>query len=209
MLAAPSALLFTTPACPYCPGVKQALSQLLAEGAIGALEVVDATRETARAAALGVRGVPWLKLGSLQFDGAMTLGELRSWAQRAATPQGVRDYCFEMLKSGQRAKVEALIRDNPAQSAVLAELAFDADAGMETRLGVGAVLEELQGAGLTDAMVPLLAARLVESESRHRADAAHFLSLIGGPAVQDVLRPYVDDADPEVREIVHDTLNLP
>lgn len=204
----PSALLFTSPGCPYCPGIKQALSLLQQEAAIGALDVVDVSRDPARAQVLDVRSVPWFRIGDLQFEGQMSLGELREWAQRAASPQGITHYCHDMLKSGRRDKVERLIRDRPTYAQLLAELAFDAEAGMETRLGVGAVLEELRGTGLTTPMVPVLAQHLADVDPRQRADAAHFLSLVGGEAALRVLQPYVDDADPEVREIAREALGM-
>ncbi len=205
----PAALLFTTPACPHCPGVKRALAALLEEGAIASLEVVDATVETGRAQALGVKSVPWLRLGPFEFEGQMTPAELRQWAQRATQPQGLRDYFFEMLKSGRRAKVEAMLRADPRRAAVLAELVADPEASMAVRLGIGAVLEELQGSGATEPMVPVLAAALARADARDRADIAHFLSLIGGAAAHNALRACLDDADAEVREIAQEALAGP
>lgn len=202
----PNVLLFTTPTCPHCPGMKQSLNILKKEGLIAALEVVDATTATARAQALGVQSVPWLMLGSLQFEGTMTLGELRLWAERAARADGVQVYFYEMLKSGRRTKVEQLIRQQPQQAAVLGDLLLDPAASMAVRIGIGAVLEELQGTGLLDAMVPKLALILRSSEPRNRADAAHYLSLIANAAALDVLRNYLDDTDTEVREIAQEAL---
>lgn len=205
----PAALLFTTPSCPHCPGVKQSLSRLLEEGVIASLEVVDASTEVVRAQALGVRSVPWLRLGPFEFEGQMTLGELRHWAERAAQPQGLRDYLFEMLKTGRRAKVDALLRDDPQRAAALAELVTDPEAGMAVRLGIGAVLEELQGTPVTEPMVPVLAQALTHAEPRDRADIAHFLTLIGGEAARAALRTCLDDADAEVREIAQEALAGP
>jgi glutaredoxin/ATP-dependent protease HslVU (ClpYQ) peptidase subunit len=205
----PAALLFTTPGCPHCPGVKRALAGLLEEGTIAALEVVDATVATERAQALGVRGVPWLRLGLFEFEGQMTPAELRRWAEVAARPDGLRTYCFEMLKSGQRAKVERLLREEPSRSVALAQLVTDPEAGMAVRLGIGAVLEELQGSGATEPMARPLAQALASAAPRDRADIAHFLSLIGGETAQAALRACLDDSDPEVREIAQEALAPP
>jgi glutaredoxin len=206
---APAALLFTTPVCPHCPGVKRALAALLAEGAIASLEVVDASAEPERAQALGVRSVPWLRLGPFELEGQMTPAELRRWAERAAQPQGMKDYFFEMLETGRRAKVEAALRQDPQRGAALAQLVTDPEAGMAVRLGIGAVLEELQGSGATEAMVPALTVALQHAEPRDRADIAHFLSLIGGSAARVALQSCLDDPDAEVREIAREALNGP
>lgn len=205
----PDAILFTSPGCPHCPGVKVALLALQREGLVGALDVFDASQETQRAESFGVKSVPWIRLGPFQFEGQMSLGELRRWAERAAQPHGMKDYFFEMLKTGRRAKVEAALRQDPQRAAALAELVTDPEASMAVRLGIGAVLEELQGSGATAPMVPALAVALRHAEPRDRADLAYFLSLIGGEAAQAALRGCLDDPDPEVRGIAQEALAGP
>lgn len=201
-----SALLFTTPQCPHCPGIKQALQILLQENAIAALEIVDATQQSERARVLGVQSVPWLQLGQLQFEGTMSLAELRYWAQAAGSPQGMHVYFLEMLKTGRRAKVEHLLRQHPQHAAVLGDLLLDPEASMAVRIGIGAVLEEFQGTDTLAAMVPSLTHVLQDQEPRNRADAAHYLSLIANPGALDALRNCLDDADPEIREIAQEAL---
>ena len=200
------ALLFTTPGCPHCPGVKAALHTLLQDGTITQLEVVDASVEATRAQSLGIKSVPWLQLGPLQFEGTLSLGELRGWAERAARTDGVKIYFYEMLKSGKRAKVEQMIRQQPDRAAILGDLLLDSEASMAVRIGIGAVLEELQGSDLLDALVPKLVQILQQQEPRNRADAAHYLSLIANPAALSALRNYLQDADAEVREIAQEAL---
>lgn len=205
----PAALLFTTPSCPHCPGVKQALGILAKEGLIASLEVVDLATHPERAQALGVRSVPWLRIGELPFEGAMSLGELCSWATRAATASGLKDYFFAMLKSGHRGKVEEAIRADPQRSVALVDLMRDPEASMAIRLGIGAVLEELQGSGSAAPMAPKLAEMLHDPEPRNRADAAHFLSLIGDTQALNILRGCLDHPDPDIREIAYDALSSP
>ena len=202
----PAALLFTAPSCPHCPGVKLGLERLLEEGVVGTLEVVDASVETARARGAGVRSVPWLRLGEFEFEGQVSLGELRHWGEMAARPDGMKAYFFEMLKSGRRAQVESSLRQDPARAAWLAALALDPESGMAVRLGIGAVLEELQGTGMTQVMARPLAQALASAEPRDRADIAHFLSLIGGEVAREALKACLEDADSEVREIAREAL---
>jgi glutaredoxin len=205
----PTALLFTAPACPHCPGVKQALSILAQERLIASLEVVDLAAHPERAQALGVRSVPWFRIGEFEFEGAMPLGELRAWAVRAASASGLKDYFFEMLKSGRRGKVEDMIRADPQRSVALADLMRDPEASMAIRLGIGAVLEEFQGSAIAAPMASKLAGLLHDPEPRNRADAAHFLSLIGNGEALKILRDCLDHPDPEVREIAYDALSSP
>lgn len=205
----PDVLLFTAPACPHCPGVKLALGILAKEGLIASLEVVDLAAHPERAQALGVKSVPWFRIGELQFEGAMTLGEMRMWAMRAASASGLRDYFFEILKSGRRGKVEDMIRADPQRSIALVDLMHDPEASMAIRLGIGAVLEEFQGSAIAAPMAPKLAELLHDPDPRNRADAAHFLSLIGDAEALKLLRGCLDHPDPEVREIAYDALSNP
>lgn len=79
---------------------------------------------------------------------------------------------------------------------------------MAVRLGISAVLEEFHGTGLTDALIPGLAELSRNADALTRADACHFLSLIGGDAVIPHLRACLDDVDSEVREIVQEALGI-
>ncbi len=205
----PDVLLFTAPACPHCPGVKQALGILAEEGLIASLEVVNLSAHPERAQAMGVKSVPWFRIGELEFEGAMSLGELRAWALRAASASGLKDYFFELLKSGRRGKVEDMIRADPQRSIALVDLMRDPEASMAIRLGIGAVLEEFQGSAIAAPMTPKLADMLHGPEPRNRADAAHFLSLIGDAEALKLLRDCLNHADPEVREIAYDALSNP
>lgn len=205
----PDVLLFTTPTCPHCPGVKQSMGILLKERLIASLEVVDLAAHPERAQALSVKSVPWFRIGELKFEGAMSLGELRAWAMRAASASGLKEYFFEMLKSGRRGKVEDMIRADPQRSIALVDLMRDPEASMAIRLGIGAVLEEFQGSVIASPMVPKLGDMLHDPEPRNRADAAHFLSLIGDMQALDILRGCLDHPDPEVREIAYDALSSP
>ena len=42
MPSTPDALLFITPGCPHCPGVLQGLSEMVKQGTIGKLTVINA-----------------------------------------------------------------------------------------------------------------------------------------------------------------------
>lgn len=185
------------------------LGVLHKEGLLGGLEFIDLTAHPERADSLGVKSVPWFRIGEFQFEGAMSPGQLRTWAQRAASTTGLQDYFFEMLKSGRRRQVEDMIRDEPQRAMALVELMRDPEASMAVRLGIGAVLEEFQGSAIAAAMTPELETLLQDADPRNRADAAHFLSLIGDAEAHRILRACLDHPDPAVREIAYDALSNP
>ena len=203
---APDALLLLAPGCPHCPAVLEGLSGLVKEGVVGRLEAVNIAVHPERAAELGVRTVPWTRIGPFELEGALTPGELRRWAEQAGSLDGMADYFFRMLKSGRRAKVEEMARQEPARLRALARLMQQPDTSMAVRLGIGAVLEELQGSGLAAVMIPDLGALATSGDALTRADACHFLSLIGGPEAVPYLRACLDDEEQEVREIAAEAL---
>lgn len=201
-----NALMLLAPGCPYCPAVLEGLSGLVKEGALGTLEVVNIAAHPERAQELGVRTVPWVRIGEFDLDGAQTPADLRRWAELAGTPQGMPAYFLYLLKNGRRAKVEEMARQNPQRLLALVELLADDSASMAVRLGIGAVLEELQGSGIASVMVPRLGELTRHADPLVRADACHYLSLVGGEEITPWLRACVDDPDIAVREMAAEIL---
>jgi hypothetical protein len=202
----PDALLFVAPGCPHCGAVLEGLGALVKEGAVGRLEVVNVAVQPDRAAELGVKTVPWTRIGPFELEGALPPGELRRWAQSSDSIDGMAAYFLLLLKNGRRGKVEEMARREPQRLLALVRLLEDTETTMAVRLGIGAVLEELQGAGLTEVMIPGLGALTWHEDPHTRADACHFLSLIGGAAVVPYLQARLDDEDREVREIAAEVL---
>jgi thiol-disulfide isomerase/thioredoxin len=202
----PDALLFLAPGCTYCPVVLEALAQLLKEGVIGSLEAVNVAAHPERAQALGVKTVPWLRLGIFELEGMQSPAELRRWALGADHPDTLAGYLLDLLITGRRHKVEALLRENSAHFHALPRLLADPAASMAVRLGIGAVLEEFQGSGLAQVIIPDLGELTRHADALTRADACHFLSLVGGAETIPYLRACLADDDEGVREIARETL---
>jgi hypothetical protein len=202
----PDALLLMTGGCPHCPAVHQALSVLLKEGAIGRLQVINVAVHIEEAEARGVQSVPWIKIGPFEVEGAVTLGKLRELAQGVNDDAVFDNWLLETLKVGKRQKFEALVREEPHRIQALARLMKSPEASMVIRLGVGAILEELHGSGLSEPLIPALAGMLASEDKLLRADACHFLTLIGGEAIRPYMLACVEDADPEIQEMAEEWL---
>lgn len=204
--AAPDALLLMTGGCPHCPAALQSLTVLLKEGAIGRLQVVNVAVHIEEAESRGVQSVPWIRIGPFEVEGAATPARLRELAQ-GVNDEGVFDaWLLETLKAGKRQKFEALVRQEPQRIHALARLMKNPEASMAIRLGIGAILEELQGTGLTVPLAPDLADLLVSDDRLLRADACHFLTLIGTASIRPHMLSCLKDADPEIREMAEEWL---
>jgi len=204
--AAPEALLFIAPGCPHCPVVLEGLGTLVKEAVIGRLEVINIVAEPQRAQALGVRSVPWARIGPFELEGLHSEQALRRWAEQAGSEHGMAAYFDELLKAGRRGKVEDMVRRQPEWLSALAALLGDPQTGINSRIGVMAIFEELEGTGLTQTIVPLLGAHTRSPEARIRADACHALSLTEGPDALPYLRACLQDEDPDVREAAQDAI---
>lgn len=205
--SAPDALLLMTGGCPHCPAALQALTVLLKEGAIGRLEVINVAVHIEEAESRGVQSVPWIRIGPFEVEGAATPAKLRELA-RGVNDDGVFDaWLLETLKAGKRRKFEELVKQDPQRIHALARLMKNPEASMAIRLGIGAVLEELQGTGFTEPLMTDLAGMLASDDRLLRADACHFLTLIGGEAIRPRMLACVDDADPEIREMAQEWLD--
>lgn len=202
----PDALLLLAPGCPHCPAVLKGLAGLVKAGVVGRLEVVNIAVHPEQASALGVRTVPWMRIGEFELEGVQTPGELRRWAELFGTPRGLPEFFLHLLKNGRRDKVEAMARQQPQRLLALVTLLADAESSMAVRLGIGAVLEEFQGDPIAEVMIPGLGELTRHADALTRADACHYLSLIGGAAIVPYLKECLADESAEVREIAAETL---
>jgi glutaredoxin len=206
---APHALLFTAPGCPHCPGVKRALENLQQEGVIGELQVISITEQPAQAAELGIRSVPWLRLGEFILTGAQTPQQLRQWAQRAADPAGMSGYLAHLLKEGGLSEAEQLLTAQPQHLPALLELLLDEASPIQVRLGVSAILEGFEGSEALRSLLPQLIKLSGHTDHRLRSDACHFLGLSHDAGARQALLHCQHDDHPEVREIAKEALLLP
>jgi hypothetical protein len=200
------ALLLVAPGCPHCAGVLEGLVGLIKEAALGRLEVVNVAAEPAVARELGVRAVPWLRIGPFELSGLHTPAELRHWAALAAREDGMTHYLADLLATGRRAQVTTRVQQDPALLPRLVDLLGDPESGLSVRIGVMATLEELQGSGRLAVLADRLAPLTRHVEPRIRADACHALSLTGATGIGELIRACLDDPDPEVRETATDAI---
>ncbi len=203
----PDALLFITPGCPYCPGVMQALAELVKQGAIGSLEIVNAALHPRRAEQLGVRTAPWIRIGSFILEGNQTPAQLRQWAQTAGTQEGTTRYLESLLREGKLARVEQLISGEPGMLKALLPLIAAADTPMQVRLGISAIIEGLQGQSALHALTDRLGRLSTSNDHRVRSDACYFLGLSGSASARQYLEPRLNDNHEEVREIAQEALD--
>jgi hypothetical protein len=203
---APEAQLVLTSRCALCPTVLEALCRLVKEGEIGALNVINAETNPRHAELLGVRSVPWVRIGEFVLAGARGYEELKGWARAANSGAGRGAYLRELLKTGSIKPALELVRATPGYLDALIPLIADVDAELQVRLGASAIVEHLQGSPELAARVDALAALTRSDDARVRADACHALALSGSAQALPHVRRLLDDASDEVQEIARESL---
>ena len=205
-MPAPDALLLLSSHCPHCPAVLTALGDLLKQGVIGKLEAVNLEQRPDVAQALGVRSVPWTRIGRIELAGAQSKAELADWAAKADSEAGMADWFHLLLKEGQLPKVQALIEDQPELLAAVLPIVGNVEASLNVRLGAGVLLEEFAGTGTLRVLLPRLGDLSQHEDARVRADACHYLGLTGDAAARTWLEARITDEDADVREIAAESL---
>lgn len=205
-MTAPDAFICISGHCPNCSAVLAALAEMVKAGSLGELRVVNVERRPKTARELGVRSVPWVRIGPFELTGLRSRQELESWASRAASETGMADWFHTLLKEGELDRVLEAVRRQPEQLAAVLPIVANPEASLNVRLGAGAVLEAFTGQPALRALLPRLAELSAAADARVRADACYYLGLTGDPAARPYLEARLDDPDAEVREIARESL---
>lgn len=202
----PDALLLMGTHCPYCPTVLKELNELVRAGHIGKLDTCNIEENPEIARELGVRSVPWVRIGPFELEGLRSKKELREWAGRAGTEAGMAVWLDELLSSGKIDKAMALVHRDPATLNALLLLFSDPDTRLNTRIGISAIMEDLEGSALLEERLEKFGELTRHPAAHIRGDACHYLALTGSHQASAWIRPLLDDPDPDIRQIARDSL---
>lgn len=204
---APDVLMLLGTTCPHCQGVLLVLSDFIKRGSIGSLKVINLEQRPELAKELGVRGVPWVRIGWFELEGLHSKAELQHWVEQASSPAGAGEYLSDALGQGQVQKIIATIRRQPGIMDHVIDLMADAEASINVRLGIGVIMEEFAAEDWFQAYIEQLAQYCRHADARVRSDACHYLALTGNREVIPVLQGMLDDENKDVVEVAQDGLD--
>ena len=200
------AKLLIAPGCPHCATMMNLLGELLKEGRIGRLLMINISEQPDEAAKHNVRSVPWLKLGEMEFSGAHSRAELENAIDMSVSDDGQQRSFYEQLKSGRLDEVAALIESNKSLLPDLVALLKGKEVPMTVRIGVSAILESYQEEpAVLNVILPDLLELSESQDETVRADACHFLFLEGSQAARNRLQQCLEDESAMVREIAEES----
>ncbi|WP_037374960.1 thioredoxin family protein [Sedimenticola selenatireducens] len=204
---APDALMLLSTHCAHCPSVLNSLAELVKQGVLGKLEVINLEQRPEVARQLGVHSVPWVRIGPFELTGQRSLAEFRQWAQTSATHEGVRDYIETMLAEGEVERVLTMIAKDAGVMARVIELLDFADEKLNVRLGIGVIMEEYEGRSLLQEYIPQLGKLTQHADPRVRGDACHYLALTHSSNAREFVRKLLHDENADVREVAEESLS--
>lgn len=194
--------------CPHCPSVLNALAALLKAGTIGTLQAINIEQRPDLARELGVRTVPWVRLGAFELEGLHSEQELKKWAEHAGTEAGMVAWLDELLSSGNIGKAGRLVQSSADAMHALLALFADPQVQLNTRIGISAILEDLQDSELLKNSVDSLGALTRHTDARIRGDACYYLALSGEQRAAQFIRPLLQDKDPDTKELAQESLQM-
>lgn len=182
------------------------MEQLLREGNIEELEIVDISQQPDLADKLAIKSVPWLEMGALTFIGEQSLQELREWAVKLAEPEAMVDYYQKLLAGGELDIAEQMLQRNPATLSSLLSLIVRDELPMQVRIGTVALFEGITDKILLQELIPVMSSRLAHQDYRIRVDIAYLLELSAAKEAIAPLTKLLQDENPEVREVAAEAL---
>ena len=202
----PDALMLLGTHCPHCPTVLSGLTTLVKAGTIGTLKIINIEQRPDLARELGIRTVPWVRLGPFELEGLHSEKELKKWAENASSEAGMAAWLDELLSNGNIGKANKLVQSSPDAIHALLDLFADPETQLNTRIGISAIMEELQDSALLQSVVEKLGVLTLHEEARIRGDACHYLALSGAQQAARFIKPLLQDQNPEIKELAQESL---
>ena len=199
-------LMFVGTHCQHCAPVLTSLSELVKEGVIDSLEVINVEKRPEAATERGVQSVPWLCIGWFELEGVRTKTELKRWVENTGTIEGISEYYAEILAQGRVKQCLSFLRERPETMASVLQLMSDPDEKINVRLGVGVVMEEYAASSEFEKYIPQLVEFIKHEDPRIRQDACHYLSLTQQPTLIKTIEPLLEDISSDVREEAEDSI---
>lgn len=199
------ATLLISTDCPHCANMLNSLNQLIKQGELAELHVINLQAAPELAQQFGVRSVPWVKIGNYELSGNQPLAALQQriqWISQQTELVGEFDY---LLSQAQAAKACQLLHEQPEKMAAIMQLLADPATVLSTRIGIGVVMEDFAGSAILRQYIPSFVALLTHQDARIRMDVAHYLSLTEDPAALSALQQHTE-TDEEVREVINDSI---
>ena len=198
--------LYIAPGCPHCPNMIKISSELVKQGSIAKLEIINIAVAQELAAKLNIRSVPTFRIGEITLSGAHTLAELQTWIDKSSSEAGLVDYYNQAFDQGELDKVTQQVEKKPELLKLLLDMLLDLDTPLTSRIAISAIFEHFQNNESLFELIPVLCEKLSDKNESIRVDVAHILGLTGSMSAIACLEKVLADDFDDVRETARESI---
>ena len=206
-IASTEVLMLVGTHCSFCGPMLKIVSEMVKQGDLATLRVVNIEQDQTLASELGVRSVPWLRIGPFELAGVRNKEEIKLWLDRANSEGGITAYLEEILAEGNVLTANKFVKHYPKALDNVIDLVMDAEGKINVRLGAAVIIEDMAESENFKVVIPRLVDGLSDKDARVRGDACHYLSLTKKAQYLSVIEPLLSDESEEVREIAQDSID--
>lgn len=204
------AQLFIASGCTHCQAVMTIFLDLLKQGELAQLEISNLTAVPALAERYQIKSVPWFKLGVVQASGAHEPAEIRMLLNMSQQSDAQSQYYGYLFQNGKMQTVLENVVSKPETLTDMTQLLFGETSKFVERIGIGAVIESLEGELILEQIIPDLARLSSAADHKDRVDAAYYLGLTHSVLAQPILNTLLKDGHLEVKQEAIEALeNIP
>ena len=206
MTSAAPIILFIAPGCPHCPGMIRLLSEMLKQGKIAQLEMINIGVNPLAATTHNVRSVPTLFIGDKILNGVVNEAEISKWLTEDSESKSLNDFYNEAFEQGQ---LEDVINDLDVKIDKLSHLLSmlcDVETPLTSRIAISAIFEHFENSAALRSLIPALCAQTGNDSDSVRTDVAHVLGLSRAEEAVPCLEQLAKDAFDDVRETALEAL---
>ncbi len=203
-MSPPSVILLISTNCPHCSAMLKSLTALIKKGKISTLKTINIEFDQNLAQQEKVRQVPWMKINEFIFSGKLTESELLHWIEKAPKAEAKALYFSWLIENQGLEPLIFQLKKQPSDFETIINIALDQTTPLAVRVGINAIMEEFENTSVLQQFIPILSQDLAQQPANLRADICYYLGL--SHQADAILKPFLNDDNQDVREIVQEAL---
>jgi glutaredoxin len=201
-----SVKLYIAPGCPHCPNMIRMTGEMVKQGKLGHIEIINIAVENTLAKQANIRSVPTFVIGDFMLTGVQTETELLNWLQKSTVQTGREDYLNQEFEQGQLDHVIELVEQQNDWLDLMLDMLGSMQTPLTTRIGISAVFETLQGSELISRRIEQICRLAADQHESIRVDMAYLLGLSEDRAALTCLEKLTEDSFDEVRQTAQEAI---
>jgi thioredoxin-like negative regulator of GroEL len=197
--------LFVMPGCAICPQMEHLFSNMLHQGEISSLDIIDVTEHEELAKQHHIRSVPFYLINGIGFTGARSADEIRALLKQDEVGNW-KETLVQALSQGELDTAEKAISENESARDAMIGLLKAADTALVVRIGLTAVIETFADQDWMLDYQDHIIDMTDHADQRIAVDALYYLSLIASSGSLDHLECVATNSNGELSEHARELL---